>query len=442
MVDNILTWVSLNPGWLYAIIAVTAFLESLAIAGIIVPGVALLVGLSFFAGSADASLNTALFAAITGAIIGDGLSFALGRRYRDDILQVWPLSRYPDLTRSGEDFFRRHGGVSVILGRFVGPLRPVIPLIAGSMGMHPTRFLFYNLGSALAWGPFYILPGYLAGQATLGPDAAQLPHFLPGLLLLITGLLAGAGFHWLHSSQWQPDADPQRLSQWRSSTILAVFCLTGFVAWSTMVTLSDWPAEMDQALRRQFLGSQSWISEVFEWLTRLGDPAFLYPVFGSFCLWLVYLRHTREAVILAAAGLAVHASIWSLKLWFGVERPPGGSGLSTLAYPSGHATGATFVYSLIVTQALSPGDRLWQRALITMAASSIFWVAFSRLALDLHWASDVVAGVLLGGFWASLATRVAHQSASDYFNETLTSKTGRWLVISWLAGFGVYVTLF
>jgi undecaprenyl-diphosphatase len=78
---------------------------------------------------------------------------------------VWPISRYPVITDKGERFFRRHGGKSVIIGRFVGPVRPVIPLIAGALMMPWHRFLAFNIGSAVAWAPAYVFPGFLVGSA-------------------------------------------------------------------------------------------------------------------------------------------------------------------------------------------------------------------------------------------------------------------------------------
>jgi len=54
---------------------------------------------------------------------------------------------------------------SVVVGRFIGPVRPVIPLVAGAMGMQLPLFLAVNVSSALLWSPVYILPGYLLGAA-------------------------------------------------------------------------------------------------------------------------------------------------------------------------------------------------------------------------------------------------------------------------------------
>jgi hypothetical protein len=76
---------------------------------------------------------------------------------------VWPFHRHPEWLARGESFFRRHGGKSILIGRFVGPVRHIIPVVAGMMGMRPTVFYGVNVLSALAWAPAYLLPGMAFG---------------------------------------------------------------------------------------------------------------------------------------------------------------------------------------------------------------------------------------------------------------------------------------
>ncbi|WVM90805.1 VTT domain-containing protein [Halopseudomonas pachastrellae] len=76
--------------------------------------------------------------------------------------------RHPQWIDRGERFFRRYGWVSVVLGRFIGPIRPIIPLVAGMFDMPAWRFVAINLLSALVWAPAYLIPGYSAGRAARG----------------------------------------------------------------------------------------------------------------------------------------------------------------------------------------------------------------------------------------------------------------------------------
>jgi len=181
---DVTSWVAVNPGWLIAALFLTALIESLAIAGIIVPGVALLFAFAALAGKSGLPLSEALLWAGLGAVAGDAISFAIGRLFKGRLDTVWPFNRYPSLIARGENFFRAHGGKSVVIGRFVGPIRPVIPLIAGALTMSWQRFLTFNLLSAVGWALVYILPGFFVGSA-LGSEIKPPPHFY--LVLAVSG---------------------------------------------------------------------------------------------------------------------------------------------------------------------------------------------------------------------------------------------------------------
>ena len=102
--------------------------------------------------------------AILGAVLGDSVSYWIGRRFGGGIARLWPFSRNPELLPSGIRFFERHGGKSVFIGRFLGPIRAVIPLAAGIMQMPRGRFWVANVGSALVWAPLLLFAGDAVGD--------------------------------------------------------------------------------------------------------------------------------------------------------------------------------------------------------------------------------------------------------------------------------------
>ena len=172
-----------RPLWLVSAAFVFALLESLAIIGIFIPGIVLL----FLVGAAI-GLDPTLFlwcwaAAAAGAWAGDLFSYWLGRRFSDRIPGIWPLSRRPDMLASGQLLFSRHGGKAVFVGRFVGPIRPVVPLIAGTMALRPALFLAFAVPAGLLWAPLYLLPGMLFGASL--ELAAEFAGRLVLLLLIV-----------------------------------------------------------------------------------------------------------------------------------------------------------------------------------------------------------------------------------------------------------------
>ncbi|MCW9024979.1 MAG: VTT domain-containing protein [Gammaproteobacteria bacterium] len=160
---NLLIWLEQSPQLTLLVVFLAAFSESLAIVGLFVPGAAIMVSCGALVAMGVLPVWPTLLVAVIGAILGDSLSYWVGYRYKHTLRLHWPFSRYPDMLDRGIRFFEKHGGKSVALGRFVGPIRAVVPLIAGMLEMPRQRFLLTNIASAIVWAPVYMFPGYLFG---------------------------------------------------------------------------------------------------------------------------------------------------------------------------------------------------------------------------------------------------------------------------------------
>jgi len=218
-IQPLMDWLTANPTLSSLVIVVIAATESLALIGILVPGVALMLGIGALVGLGVLSLWPTLFWACLGAIIGDGVSYWLGHTYEHRLKEVWPLSRYPRLVRRGEIYFKKHGSISVFFGRFIGPIRPIIPAVAGVMKMPPLKFYVINVLSAILWAPVVILPGVAVGASfqIAGTVALRFVILCVGVFLLLWFLLWSTG----------------RLLK----LILAQFNITGRAALNTMFGL-------------------------------------------------------------------------------------------------------------------------------------------------------------------------------------------------------------
>lgn len=182
-----LNWITAHPAWAGLAVFIISFSESLLVVGLLVPGVAMMFGIGTLVAMGALNLWLTLAWAAAGAVAGDGLSFWLGHHYQDHLRELWPIRRYPALMTRGEQFFHRHGGKSVLFGRFVGPVRPIIPAVAGMLGMPPSRFIIVNVLSAAVWAPAYTLPGVVFG-ASLGL-ASEIASRLTVLALVLLILL-------------------------------------------------------------------------------------------------------------------------------------------------------------------------------------------------------------------------------------------------------------
>lgn len=119
----------------------------------------ILFGLGALIGSAEMAFWPLWTAAAVGAILGDWLSFWLGKHYGHAIARLWPLNRHPDLIPRGHAFFEKWGIAGIFFGRFFGPLRSAVPLVAGICAMPNTHFQVANVASGLVWATGILAPG-------------------------------------------------------------------------------------------------------------------------------------------------------------------------------------------------------------------------------------------------------------------------------------------
>ncbi len=138
-----------NPNWVVWSILLIAFAESFAIVGVVVPGVLLLAVAAFVAGSGTLDMTSTLAAAFVGAILGDGSSFFLGKYCGQRVLASRAIKKQQQWIVRGELFFEQYGVMGIVFGRFIGPIRPIMPLVAGMLKMPTGLFLAVNIASAL-----------------------------------------------------------------------------------------------------------------------------------------------------------------------------------------------------------------------------------------------------------------------------------------------------
>jgi membrane protein DedA with SNARE-associated domain len=143
---------------------ITAFGESFAFVSLLFPGTTVLIAAGTLLSDGTLPYLPILLGAVLGSVLGDSVSYWFGRSFGGGIVRLWPFARHPDLLSRGILFFERHGGKSVFIGRFFGPIRAVIPLAAGIMQMPRGRFWFANVTSALVWAPMLLFVGDAVGE--------------------------------------------------------------------------------------------------------------------------------------------------------------------------------------------------------------------------------------------------------------------------------------
>lgn len=191
-IDKIGALIETNQVWAGPIAFLLTLGESMVLLGLFIPATALMLLTGGLIGAGTLDPWRILAWGTAGAIVGDALSYALGRWVGPGALRRWPLKQQRSAVARARLFFHRYGFASVLIGRFLGPIRSTIPMVAGIMGMAHGRFQIANVASAMLWMPLMLAPGYLAARRLEAAGNAQQTAMTIGLglsVLLGCGLL-------------------------------------------------------------------------------------------------------------------------------------------------------------------------------------------------------------------------------------------------------------
>jgi membrane protein DedA with SNARE-associated domain len=164
-VQTIVTFVREHESWAVPIAFLVAFAESFCFLSILWPGTAILVGVSGLLAASGADIRIlwpAIIAAAAGGSVGYAVSYWIGLYFKDSIPNIWPFRSQPELISRGQAFFEKYGAWSVFFGHFFGPVRAVIPVVAGMFQMRQLPFQIANIISAFIWAAGVIAPSFFA----------------------------------------------------------------------------------------------------------------------------------------------------------------------------------------------------------------------------------------------------------------------------------------
>ena len=157
--EAILQWVRDHEHWAAPLVFFLSFLESFAFVSLIVPATFILLGIGALIGAAGIGFLPSYAGAVAGAFLGDWAAFELAVWLGPKLANTWPISRNPELLKQAAEWFKGWGIATVFFGRFCGPMRAAVPLVAGVLRMPRTKFQIANLASALIWAGAILTPG-------------------------------------------------------------------------------------------------------------------------------------------------------------------------------------------------------------------------------------------------------------------------------------------
>ncbi len=425
--NEIFAWINANPAWGGLGVFLIAFFESLALVGLILPGAAMMFGIGALVGTDVLPLWPTLMWAALGAISGDAVSFWLGRHYHMQLKTMWPLRKHPELIANATQFFYRHGGKSILFGRFIGPIRPVIPAVAGMLEMPTRRFLLFNVISGILWAPVYVLPGMIfTASLGLAAEVASRLAVMVGSMLAVLVLvlwLSRLGFNRLHHyayplmqrvlwwSRLHPVAgripasllDPNQ-PEARGLTLMALVLLVAALLFGmTIDTLSGGDgmlSGLDYSIHHTMQNLRTpAVDGLMILFNQLGDIEVLLTLCVVVLAWL--LRHgLRRAAIHWLAAIGFGALLGGALFALGGEihatdltLHAGGDDLLLMAI-------ACFGFlAVLITRELPLRHRWWVHALVV---ALILTIAFARLYLGAQDLGSLLGVLTLGLAWVAL----------------------------------------
>jgi membrane protein DedA with SNARE-associated domain len=158
-IKSLVDFVVQHQGWAAPIVFALAFAESLAFISLLVPAWGALVLIGTIVQAGGLNFWPIWIAGSLGAALGDWLSYWVGQKLERTVQHIWPLSKYPELIPKGEAFIKKWGALGIFIGRFSGPLRASVPLVAGIFEMPFWRFQVANFTSAFVWAATLLLLG-------------------------------------------------------------------------------------------------------------------------------------------------------------------------------------------------------------------------------------------------------------------------------------------
>lgn len=428
--------------WTYLIVAVFAFAETGAFVGLVVPGetVMLLGGAVAGQGAIDIYLLIAI--AWFSAWLGDTTSFFLGRRLgREFVLKHGPrFGISHERFEKVEDYFGRHGGKTIFIGRWISLVRAFAPFIAGSSGMGYRAFVPYSILGTGLWASLHILIGYFFSRSieTAGHYAARGAAALATLIAVVVGTVFVV--RWLRVGENREKAvgwmEGHRATGWlvelarrrelrflwdrvtpggtfglefTSLTAALAVALFVLVSYTVIIGGDPGPTPGDETAAELVghlqAGALTSVAEALSWL----GSAVAVSIAATICAALLAWRRRWVEFWVLVAGMAITQTGIDV-LTAAVDRPGPGEALGSGgdgSFPSDHAAHSVFYLWLAITIVLRLRVGMARATAVVVAGFALTaLIGLSRVYLGVHYLSDVSAGWALGAAAFSFAAVV------------------------------------
>lgn len=394
--------------WGYVIISFFSVIEAVPLIGLAIPGGVMVMAAGFFVKIGILQLWPVIIFVSISAFIGDSLAYFLGRRFGYGFLAR--LEKYiffkPIHFEKAKEVLRAHPRKSIIGGRFHSLTRCIMPFAAGSVDVKPSLFLPSAALGAVIWTTSSVFLGFIFGQGF------QIASKYLGVIFfaaLTVSVLVVYSYQFIGRFTYRNRNVIQRFQVY--PLLLNIISIYVMAKIMESVLKGGRVHGLDIAVGYFFEKFQSpFLTDVFVAITSLATPTSLTIVGCALAAYFVYRRRWYFLALLPSSLLAGVISFSVLKKLMHVPRPLFAMvATADFSFPSGHAVVAVIFFGLIAYFFKdSIRSVVWRRIYIFACVLLAVAVCVSRLYLNAHWLSDILAGVALGVFWITLFIILFH----------------------------------
>ncbi|NIG99108.1 MAG: DedA family protein [Buchnera aphidicola (Periphyllus acericola)] len=160
------------------IIAFVSFIESLAIIGLFIPGMMIMSTFGAIIANSHEKFYPSWIASTIGCLLGDWISYLIGFKFKKWINKLKIFKKYNIIIEKIIKTLNKYSVLTIFFGKFIGPTRPIIPILAGMLDIpFIKKFFFPNLFSCIIWPILYLIPGILTVLLINVPDNNENNYF-------------------------------------------------------------------------------------------------------------------------------------------------------------------------------------------------------------------------------------------------------------------------
>lgn len=380
----------------YPLLFLFTALEGLPLFGMLIPGHVAIVLAGFLAKIGYLNLYMVITITVAGAILGDYAGYILGKKYGMKFIDrfrpyFFISDEHIDKAMS---LLGKHTGKAMIIGRFSPMTRAIMAFLVGASNIHVKKFWIYNVLGAISWITVSVLLGYAFGAGYKAVSGYFGKFIL--VSIVFTGLVLW-GYRFVN----------KRFHIFKrfelfvlGLNLVSLYALAKTIqdAWSVQSFMANFDIRVNIFMSNHVTPIMAKIANI---ISTVGSVQVFEIVGVLLGMYLLLIKKVRSGFIVFSSVIVTTLFTGFMKEIFMRTRPDDQfvSLLTDPSFPSGHAAIAS-AFFVAVTYIFVPKIHSWikRELLIVLAVSITTLIGLSRVVLNVHWASDVLAGWALGMF--------------------------------------------